>query len=282
MSDITEHAPGQSPYRDLFVYYLSGYPKISTELFSDKSFIGNWQEENDSFLFFSCSSESKVQHLLCTQTELELIDSYEMPYEAWHGDKVTPFRVDQFYIFPPWDKGTPSKTDLLISLDPGVVFGTGTHPTTHNCLEALELIYKTGNISSVLDLGTGTGLLALAAAKLGAKSVLAVDFNLLAARTTDKNVVQNSLKDTIITVQGLAQDFISINTDLVIANIHYDAMRPVLESDGFLDKKWFILSGLLRSQARDVKEKLSSLPVQIIQEWSQDGIWHTYLGRIND
>jgi len=282
MNDTTEYESGQSPYRDLFVYYLSGYPKACTELFSDKNFIGNWQEEDYSFLFFSCPSEQKVQHLLKNQPELELIDSYQMPYEEWHGDKVTPFKLGSFYIFPPWDKGTPDKDDILISLDPGVVFGTGSHPTTHNCIEALELIYKNDIINSVLDLGTGTGLLALSAAKLGAESVLAVDFNLLAARTTNKNVVKNGLKDKIITVHGLAQDFISINTDLVIANIHYDSMIPVLESDGFLGKKWFILSGLLRSQARDVREKLSHLPVQILQEWAQAGIWHTYLGKSND
>ncbi len=89
-----------------------------------------------------------------------------------------------------------------------MVFGTGTHATTRDCLEALELAFNSHHIESVLDLGTGTGLLALAAARLGCKYILAVDINLLAARTTQRNIRLNQLDDKILAVQGRAEDFV--------------------------------------------------------------------------
>jgi ribosomal protein L11 methyltransferase len=199
-----------------------------------------------------------------------------MSYDEWHGGKVVPFRFGRFFISPPWIKSDSREQDLHIILDPGVVFGTGTHATTRDCLEALELACSSHSIESVLDLGTGTGLLALAAARLGCKYILAVDINLLAAKTAQRNIRLNQLDDKILTVQGRAEDFVDCHSDLVIANIHYDVMKNLLNSEGFLSKKWFVLSGLFRSQARDVAHKLSQYPAKIIKKWERDGIWHTF------
>ena len=173
----------------------------------------------------------------------------------------------------------PCHNQLSILLDPGVVFGAGTHTTTQDCLNALELVFSREKIESALDLGTGTGLLALAASRLGCKNILAVDFNFLAARTALRNVRLNQLQDHIIIVQGRAEDFIDSPSDLVIANIHYDVMKHLIASPGFFNNKWFILSGLLRSQARDLLYELSKNRVRIVKKWERDGIWHTFLGK---
>ncbi len=95
-----------------------------------------------------------------------------------------------------------------------------------------------------------------------------------------KNVRLNRMQDTVLVIQGLAEDFIDSPYDLVIANIHYDVMKQLVDAQGFLDKKWFILSGLLRTQAKDIAYRLSRHHVQIIKKWEQNGIWHTFLGRI--
>ena len=87
------------------------------------------------------------------------------------------------------------------------------------------------------------------------------------------------MEDRIIIVQGRAEDFIDSPSDLVIANIHYDVVKRLITSRGFFNNKWFILSGLLRSQARDLLYELSQSQVRIVKKWERDGIWHTFLGK---
>jgi ribosomal protein L11 methyltransferase len=270
------------PYKDLYIYYLQGRLKPDKNIISDH-FIGNWQEDEFSFLFFSKPSRNEVGKILTSHPGLTLIDEYYMTYDQWQGGKIVPFKIGRFRIAPPWHKPTikfnSCLKELPIILDPGVVFGNGTHITTQDCLKALELVFEREKIESVLDLGTGTGLLALATSRLGCKNVLAVELNFLAASTALKNIRLNKLEDQIIIVQGHAEDFIDSPSDLVIANIHYDVMKHLVSSRGFFNNKWFILSGLLRSQARDLLYELSQSRVRIVNKWECDGIWHTFLGK---
>jgi ribosomal protein L11 methyltransferase len=137
-------------------------------------------------------------------------------------------------------------------------------------------------LGTVLDLGTGTGLLALAAARLGCKRTVGVDLNLLAVKTAARNVELNHLKDRVIILQGKAEEFIAYPAELVIANIHYDVMRQLIDAEGFLEKKRFILSGLLRREAKDIADSLARYPVTILKQWTHDGIWHTFYGKIQE
>ena len=276
-----------TPYKDLYIYYLKGHLASDSEIFY-KDFIGNWEEDEFSFLFFSRPSKKRVKNLLNAQPHLTLLDNYHMTYDDWHGETLAPFRAGRFFITHPWDKirdnpDTGSDTgpdEFHITLDPGVVFGTGTHATTYNCLEALELAFSSSTVKSALDLGTGSGVLAIAAARLGCKKILAVDRNLLAARTAQKNIQLNNVKENVMVIQGPAEIFIDNHADLVIANIHFDVMKNLLNSEGFLSKKCFILSGLLRSQAKDAAYTLKQKGAKIIKRWNGDGIWHTFFGNI--
>jgi ribosomal protein L11 methyltransferase len=273
------------PYRDLYIYYLAGRLKPAKQIFQD-NFIGNWEEENDSFLFFSSPAGRQLDHLLRTQPHLSLLDSFQMSYEQWQSQNFTTLHHGLFCILPAWETLPDGSTDpakKTILLDPGVVFGNGTHPTTGDCLDALELAFATTFSDrppeTILDLGTGTGLLALAAARLGGKKILALDLNPLAVETALKNVCLNGLEGSVLAVQGRAEDGIDFTADLVIANIHYDVMRRLVRSKGFLQKKRFILSGLLRSQAKALAEILAKLPVSVQKMWTHDGIWHTFYGK---
>ena len=205
-----------------------------------------------------------------------------MPYDQWLGEKFTTFEHGAFRIMPPWEvteERVNSFTDKLpILLDPGLVFGTGTHPTTRDCLEALELAARSRQMSSVLDLGTGTGLLALAAARLGCERIVGIDLNPLAAKTAGRNVRLNQLEDRIVIARGRAEEIIAYPADLLIANIHYDVMQHLIMSEGFLAKKRFILSGLMRSEAKHIADTLQRYPVKILKQWTQDCIWHTIYG----
>jgi ribosomal protein L11 methyltransferase len=165
---------------------------------------------------------------------------------------------------------------LPILLDPGLVFGAGTHPTTCDCLKALELAANDGAATTVMDLGTGTGILALAAARrLGAK-VLAVDLNFLAVQTAARNVRLNRLEDRILVAQARAEDAIEGPADLVAANLHGEAMLRMMDAPGFRRKRWFILSGLMRSDAKEVRRRLSVNGIGIREEWTREGVWHTF------
>ncbi len=109
----------------------------------------------------------QVQDLLRGSPYMRFIDHYQMSYHDWVGDKVAPFCTDRLFISPPWDSSIAPPSKLRITLDPGVVFGTGTHPTTRDSIEALEMTFQLQPVCSAHDLGTGTGILAVAASRLG-------------------------------------------------------------------------------------------------------------------
>lgn len=249
----------------------------------DKNFLGCWQEEDSAFLFFSAPAADAVGGLLRSRPHLRLLDRTQMTYAQWQGTPFAGERIGRFRLVPPWGAAAVGRDDtpaLTVLLDPGLVFGTGTHPTTRDCLMALEQAAADGAAATALDLGTGTGILAVAAARLGSK-VLAVDLNPLAAETARRNVRLNQLEKKILVVQGKAEETIDCPADLVVANIHGEVMLRVMESAGFRQKRRFILSGLMRSDAKEVRRRLELLGIRIAGEWARDGIWHTYYAENN-
>jgi ribosomal protein L11 methyltransferase len=275
-----QQAGGTKPYNQLFIYYFQGRLISKAESFGD-SFIGNWEEGDSSFLFFSEPADARIDQLLSAQQQLILEDRFCMSYDEWHGEPVNPFRAGRFLIMPPWRLVDAAADEIPIILDPGVVFGAGTHPTTRDCLEAIKNLWDNEAVESSLDLGTGTGLLAIAAARLGCQQNVAVDNNFLAAKTARKNIALNKLNDHVRVVCGRAEDVLDWNVDLLIANIHYDVMRKLIVRQGFLKKKWFILSGLLRTETTKIEMQLSQKPVTIIEKWVRDGVWHTLFGKVD-
>ncbi|MDL2328530.1 50S ribosomal protein L11 methyltransferase [Desulfosarcina sp. OttesenSCG-928-A07] len=269
----------RNPYSDLFIYYLAGKFRPG-KTFQPEHYIGSWEEDGFSFLFFTRPSLALVENTVSGLPDISLLDHYHMSYSQWQGGDITPCRIGRFIITPPWfpEADPPDATTIL--LDPGVVFGTGTHPTTRDCISALELAFSDEPAETVLDLGTGTGLLALVAARLGAERVLAADLTLLAAQTARRNVILNTLAHRILVTQGNAEKLIDIPGDLVVSNIHFDVMADLIRSTGFSKKKRFILSGLMRSQAKQVEAILESLSATLIQKWDQNGIWFTFYGKI--
>ncbi len=270
------------PYDDLYIYQLNGRV-TSQEQIPSNCFIGNWQEGDFSFLFFSRPAPEEIKNLLSAQPQLSYIDSYHMSYEQWQGSVFTSFDHGLFQIIPPWEDRVQDRQDKLsIILDPGLVFGSGTHPTTRNCLDAVQLACRGHSPKSALDLGTGTGILALAAARLGCRINLAVDLNWLAAQTAKKNVGLNRLEKPVAVVQGYAEDFIDCPAELLMANLHFKVTQKLIRTKGFLTKRCFILSGLMRTEAKQIKMELERLPAKILKSWTHEGIWHTFYGEIKN
>jgi len=163
-----------------------------------------------------------------------LISRNILDYKAWQaGEELKPFKVGDLIISPPWEEGRIEGGEVLVHLDPCVVFGTGYHPTTRTCLKTLWEIYQKERPKKVLDIGTGSGILALAAAKWGAEKVLAIDCNELAVETTLRNILSNGESQRIEVKMGKAEDFIEEEADLACANIHLQVIESLLKKRPF-------------------------------------------------
>ncbi len=241
-------------------------------------FLGNWREDDYSFLFFQEPVDDLVHDLVADNKNLQLIDQYTMTYEQWQGGASKPFQLGGFKIFPPGGTCVSAAGQLSFTLDAGLVFGNGTHPTTRDCLLAIEYACCAGHIETMLDLGTGTGVLALGAARLGVRKIAAVDYTLLAAQTAQRNVVLNKLETQILVINGRAEDFSCMPADLLVANIHYDVLRSIVEAEGLDKQGLFILSGLLSSEAEKIVKTLGDRGMKIHKRWEADETWQTLLG----
>ncbi len=129
----------------------------------------------------------------------------------------------------------------------------------------------------MIGLGTGTGVLALASALLGAQQVLAVDLNPLCVKTARKNVQWNQLEGRIEVREGRAEDFAELRADLVLANIHWDVLKTLIEKEGFRKNPWIVLSGLMRSHASDLESDLARYGLQTVKAWEDEATWYTML-----
>lgn len=267
----------KNPYQHLVIYYFEGRVEPEETVQSDPRFLGHWQEADTGFVFFSQPVPELAAQMADQHPDACLKDVFEMTWEQWHGDAVAPYCVADFFVFPPWEVPENHAHRRPIVLDPGVVFGTGRHTTTHDCLDLIHQVCASEPIETVLDIGTGTGLLALGAAAMGCPRVLACDFNLLSVKTAQKNIARNGWDDRILAFQARGETMMDLPCDLLVANIHYDIMQHLIDSPGLLDKRYIILSGLLRSEAQKTAAALEKNQVAILDHRCPDGIWHTFL-----
>lgn len=175
-------------------------------------------------------------------------------------------------IKPIWEEYSASESEKVVELDPGMAFGTGTHETTKMCIEALENTVKENSV--IYDIGTGSGILAIVAAKLGAKEVLGVDLDPVAVDSAIENVKYNNL-DNIRIIQGNLVDVVEGQADIVVANIIaeiicvlVDDVKKVLKPGGT-----FISSGIIHERREMVTNKLINSGFEVVKT-DKDGEWN--------
>lgn len=264
------------PYETLYIYEISGEIQGSRNFFKE-DFIGCWNEEGSSFLFFSLPHDEQVE-TFANQRGLSLLTRNILDYKAWQaGEELRPFNIGNLVFSPPWENVVIGKEETLVHIDPCVVFGTGYHPTTRSCLRALREIYQKERPRKMLDLGTGSGILALAAAKWGAERVLAIDCNELAVETALRNVSSNGESDRIEVRQGNAEDYIDEEADLLCANLHLRVIESLLRKEAFFKKRWLVLSGLFQRDGQDIENQLKRRTVTIFQRMEEKN-WVTLTG----
>ncbi len=181
-------------------------------------------------------------------------------------------------VKPSWELYDVQPSELILELDPGMAFGTGGHPTTRLCIEALEERVSPGD--RVADIGTGSGILSLAAARLGAATVLATDIDGLPRRIARENVARNDLGDTVQVLEMDDFDIGAINCDLVVANIVANTIVELAPSIAkrIVDDGVFIGSGIVEEHHDLVRDALAAVGLEHM-ETKRDDIWVCLISR---
>ncbi len=189
-----------------------------------------------------------------------------------------PVRIGRVLVKPTWERVDAGPGDLVVEIDPAMAFGTGYHPTTQLCILALQDYVKSGD--SVLDVGTGSGVLAIAAALLGAQRVSAIDIDTIAVDTAIENVAQNGLSDIIDVKRADSPMAYDGEANVVVANIIAKVlidMAPDLAAK-VMPKGLLIACGIINERAEDVRCAFEAAGVHTVEQ-RVDGDWVAIIGR---
>jgi ribosomal protein L11 methyltransferase len=243
--------------RQLVVYECRG-PGLPVHEPASPALVGVWPEPPFAYLFFEGFADQLVANWIRTQPGWELLDRYEIDYDQWQQVPKEDQQVGSFVI-PAHASGSkrvwPAGVRIL-RIDPGLVFGSGLHPTTRGCLLALEHLFANRHIRKVVDFGTGTGILAIASALLGATRVVAVDCNLLAIRVARNNFIANGVGETIHAVVADDPGVIGQQSDLILMNIEWPCLTKIVADTHWRRHARAVLSGFMGSQWEALAELL--------------------------
>ena len=213
------------------------------------------------------------------EAKVEHEKMYEEDWANTWKQYYKPSKVgEKIVVKPIWEEYEEKEGELVVNLDPGMAFGTGTHETTRMCIQALEKYVK--EESTVFDVGCGSGILAIAAAKLGAKLAVGVDLDPVAVESSIENVGYNNLNNIEI-LHGNVVEVIDGKADIVVANILAeiiciltDDVKRVMKDGGV-----FITSGIIHDRVDMVCEKLEATGFEVIEK-NRDGEWNCIVAKL--
>ena len=224
-------------------------------------------------------SELKEMGLDLGEAKVEHEKMHEEDWANTWKQYYKPSKVgEKIVVKPIWEEYEAKDGELVVDLDPGMAFGTGTHETTRMCIQALERYVK--EESTVFDVGCGSGILAIAAAKLGAKLAVGVDLDPVAVESSIENAGYNNLNNIEI-LHGNLVEVIDGKADIVVANILAeiiciltDDVKRVLKDGGV-----FITSGIIHDRVDMVCEKLEATGFEVIEK-NRDGEWNCIVAKL--
>lgn len=204
---------------------------------------------------------------------VELSNVNQEDWESAWKQYFKPVHVtDRIVVKPEWEEYSPQEGEIVIEIDPGMAFGTGTHETTSMCINQIEKNLKAGD--RVIDIGSGSGILSMASVLLGAEKATGVDLDPVAVRVALENVELNNLQDKIEILHGNLTDVIREKADIVVANIMADIILILLEDvrEFIKDDGLFISSGIIQEkraavEARLLEKNFSIVEVETKGEW---------------
>ncbi len=237
----------------LWVYELkgSGRPRNVPQ----EGLEGIWPEPPFYYLFYRKQSLESILEWLGSRPEWRLTSRYSLPYERWQDISIPQISLGSLVIH--LSTGPADKPDIpggtVIRLDPGIVFGSGLHPTTQGCLLAISGIFGSNEIRTAVDLGTGTGILAVACALAGAKYVLAIDRNPAALEISSKNAQINGVSSRITFIEADRLGVVDIRPDLLIMNLEWSILEGILTTGEWRNARRVVLAGFLESKLESVE-----------------------------
>ena len=202
----------------------------------------------------------------------EIVDEKDWA-DAWKDYFNVTRITDRIVVKPEWKAHDPAPDELVIHIDPGMAFGTGTHPTTAMCLELIETHLRPGQ--TLLDVGCGSGILMIAGAKLGAGSITGIDTDPMAVEISGQNMLKNRIpKDRFHLKTATLDQLPQSPHDLIVANIIAQVLADIAED---LEKRMHadsiaILSGIIRERKPDVLAALTAAGLETSEEKTQ-GEW---------
>ncbi|WP_319406771.1 50S ribosomal protein L11 methyltransferase [uncultured Desulfosarcina sp.] len=216
-----------------------------------------------------------------TRVEYSRIDDQDWA-EAWKEyfwpEKIT----DTIVVKPSWREYTAGPEEIILEIDPGMAFGTGTHPTTALCIRMIQTHLKTGD--AFLDVGTGSGILMIAAAKLGASIICGVDNDEVAVTVANKNLQANRIDQERFTLStGNLVDKVNQTFNVIAANILAEVILELLPDVAatLTDKGVFICSGIISAKKDLVRSSLDEKGFTVIQVLEKEG-WVAIAARKTD
>jgi len=199
-------------------------------------------------------------------------DVYEEDWETAWKKYYKPVKItEKMTIVPTWEPYEATyENELIIELDPGMAFGTGTHPTTILSIQALENYVKSDDI--VIDVGCGSGVLSIASSLLGANHVYAYDLDDIAIKSTTSNVALNSLTDHITAQQNDLLNQVQVSADIIVSNILAEIIVKFVQDawDNLKEDGYFITSGIIHKKKQLVIDELQRIGFSIIEINDQD------------
>jgi ribosomal protein L11 methyltransferase len=229
-----------------------------------------------------------LQQLYPNLPELRVAQE-DLPGEDWSETWKSFFKPlivgKNIVVKPTWEPYEPKPGQVIIEIDPGRAFGTGKHPSTALCLEILELILsessreKMDSVTSVLDVGTGSGILGIAAARLGARRVLGLDLDPEALKVAEKNLLKNGVEG-IMSVSSIPLHRLGETYDLVIANLTAQVITQMAAnlSRCVSPEGWLVLSGILNEQMEEVVKCFEAHYFNEVDSWTMEE-WRAILLR---
>ncbi|KUF30944.1 MULTISPECIES: 50S ribosomal protein L11 methyltransferase [Lysinibacillus] len=273
IEDSAEFAkPREDQYGEIYALNEDDFPKdgvIVKAYLSESSFLNETVEEIKAAITNLTNFNIDIGENVVSIVEVNEEDWATAWKQYYHPVKIS----ERFTIVPTWEDYTPVSTDeLIIELDPGMAFGTGTHPTTVMCLQGLEKVIKEED--TVVDIGTGSGVLSIGAALLGAKSVHALDLDEVAVRSAQENVALNKVEDKVEVFHGNLLDTVKEPADVVVANILAEIIMSFTD-DAFTIVKpggLYVTSGIIGAKRDDVKAALEASgfvieEVLLMEDW---------------
>ena len=276
-------------YRDMAAAWFEVAVEVSRELSEavanflvESGSPGTEWEERDGnvclIAYFSLPPSLEALRRFCADIGAPLsetaIRTREIADEDWAQNWKLHFRPqcigDRLYVCPPWDT-TPPPGRVEIVIDPGMAFGTGQHASTRGCLTLLEQALASHSIGRALDLGTGSGVLAIALAKLGVREVWAIDTDRQALAAAQANAARNGVAQRLHFASSV--DRVSGTFDLIVANLFAEALvQRAMRLAGLLAAHgMFICSGLLSGEEQRVRSGYEGCGLEARERYEEGG-----------